>query len=209
MKQVFEVAGAMIFSLGGGAAIVFALSSWLGKVWANRILEKEKAEHSKEIEYYKSELNKELNRINAMQDKALHISKGQYDYEYKIYQEIWGALQNIIRMIENISFPRIYNAEDFKLKYKKIYKKCKKFEFKINKYSLFYQEQFINELYKILTLAVSFCTDIKKLEVKNSMIEINDDISNQLFLKQDIIQGQSNDLKVLIKTYLHSLILNE
>jgi len=38
IKAVYDVAFAIIISLGGGGIIVFALSSWLGKVWANRIL---------------------------------------------------------------------------------------------------------------------------------------------------------------------------
>ena len=50
-------------SLGGGAVIIFAFSSWLGKVWAVRILEKEKHELSKltiehEIRFYRLHLER-------------------------------------------------------------------------------------------------------------------------------------------------------
>lgn len=48
--------------------------------------------HQKEIETYKSELQKETERLSAIQDKALYISKAQYDNEYRVYQEIWGKL---------------------------------------------------------------------------------------------------------------------
>lgn len=92
LQEIFATAGAVVVSLGGGGAIVVGISSWLGKVWANRILENQKAEHQKEIEGYKSELQKELERLNAIQDKALYISKVQYDNEYRIYQEIWQKL---------------------------------------------------------------------------------------------------------------------
>ena len=44
VSAVWEVALAVVGSLGGGAALVFALSNWLGKMWANRILEAHKAE---------------------------------------------------------------------------------------------------------------------------------------------------------------------
>ena len=47
MKEIFEVAGAVILSIGG--AIVMAMSSWLGKLWSNCILEDEKKKHQKEI----------------------------------------------------------------------------------------------------------------------------------------------------------------
>lgn len=92
LQEICATATAVILSLGGGSAIVVGVSSWLGKVWANHILEDEKAKHQKEIEGYKSELQKELERLNAIQDKALYISKVQYDNEYRIYQEIWQKL---------------------------------------------------------------------------------------------------------------------
>jgi hypothetical protein len=44
IQDILATAGAVILSLGGGALIVLAFSTWLGKVWADRILEKERAE---------------------------------------------------------------------------------------------------------------------------------------------------------------------
>ena len=66
--QLFELVGAILFSIGSAGAILFALSSWLGKVWANRILEKERnelsilketflKEHSEKIMTYKSAID--------------------------------------------------------------------------------------------------------------------------------------------------------
>jgi hypothetical protein len=40
--EPFEIAQAVLLSLGGGGAIVFGLSSFLGKVWAQKILQSEK-----------------------------------------------------------------------------------------------------------------------------------------------------------------------
>ena len=40
-------------AIGGASVIIFVLSSWLGKVWAKRILENERQEHRKDIEKYK------------------------------------------------------------------------------------------------------------------------------------------------------------
>ena len=53
---VWSTAAAVIVSLGGGGVIVFALSSWLGKVWANRIADAERARFARELEGYKSKL---------------------------------------------------------------------------------------------------------------------------------------------------------
>ncbi|HMO86812.1 MAG TPA: hypothetical protein PKC18_18025, partial [Lacipirellulaceae bacterium] len=54
--DLWSLAGAILLSLGGGGAIVIVLSSWLGKVWATRIAESEKARFAKDLEGYKSEL---------------------------------------------------------------------------------------------------------------------------------------------------------
>lgn len=47
---LMEIIGAIALSLGGGAAVVFALSKWLGNIWAGRILENEKANLAREHE---------------------------------------------------------------------------------------------------------------------------------------------------------------
>jgi len=47
---IFAVAAAILFSLGGGAIIVFALSRWLANVWAGRILEQERQRLQQEME---------------------------------------------------------------------------------------------------------------------------------------------------------------
>jgi hypothetical protein len=41
LQQIFSILGAVLLSIAGGGAIVIALSSWLGKIWATRILTKE------------------------------------------------------------------------------------------------------------------------------------------------------------------------
>ncbi len=40
-------------SIGGATIVLFSLSSWLGKVWAARILESDRSKFSQEIENLK------------------------------------------------------------------------------------------------------------------------------------------------------------
>ncbi len=49
-QDLLNVTGAVFLSLGGGAVVVFALSKWLGGVWAARILKSEEAHHQREFE---------------------------------------------------------------------------------------------------------------------------------------------------------------
>lgn len=206
MKEIFEITAAILASLGGGTAIVFGLSSWLGKVWANRILAKEKAEHSKELEFYKSELNKELERINVLQDKALYISKVQYDNEYKIYQEIWEEMHRIMMMVQEFCCENRYNRLDWATKVSKFADKIVEFEFLIEKYSLFYQEEFISNFYQIISLSYNVVNKFKAYQ-ENNIIEINTLKSDELFEEYHKVTNYITSVKVKIKKYLHSLVL--
>ena len=49
-QEILSIIGSILLALGGGAVIIFALAKWLGGVWANRILENEKAESAREHE---------------------------------------------------------------------------------------------------------------------------------------------------------------
>ncbi len=67
--EVFDVALAVTGSLGGGGAIVFGLSGYLGRVWADRALEKQKLESATVI----AELNQKLSVITEQAKGTLQL----------------------------------------------------------------------------------------------------------------------------------------
>lgn len=156
MIEILKLVGAVLFSLGGGGAIVFALSSWLGKVWASRILENEKKGHQLEIEKYKSELVLELNKINSLNEKAVHITKIQYDKEFEIYQDIWEKLFDCIVATLNLypPFEDVPTDEGEKQKWldKKHNNYCEKYNLysrTIDRYAPFYEANFYNSFIEV------------------------------------------------------------
>lgn len=90
--EIFSIAGAIIASIGGGAAIVLALSSWLGKIWANRLMEADKSRYAKELETVKAELT----RIS--QDRTRKLESLKRHYERQI-EEFYGPLFNMVHQI--------------------------------------------------------------------------------------------------------------
>lgn len=56
-ETVFKFVTAALASIGVGGGIIFALSSWLGKVWASRILGNEKHKLESELEKTKRDLD--------------------------------------------------------------------------------------------------------------------------------------------------------
>jgi len=77
--EVLKISGAILSSLGGGAVIVFGFSSWLGKVWANRLMEKEKADHVRELESLRHELLKESESYKVKLKKSEFIFQKEFE----------------------------------------------------------------------------------------------------------------------------------
>ena len=71
--------------IGGGitaTAIIISLSSWLGKVWANRILEQDKTK-------YKIQVDALLQDLRTRESKELFVHQLQFEKEFDVYKELW------------------------------------------------------------------------------------------------------------------------
>lgn len=67
-EDTFQVVMAAFGAVGGATLIILGLSSWLGKVWANRVLEQDRFKYSQELELLKSahqDLHRSLSLTNA------------------------------------------------------------------------------------------------------------------------------------------------
>jgi hypothetical protein len=91
-SDVFSIAAAVVGALGGGAAIVFALSSWLGKVWANRLMEADKARHVRDLKALESQLSR------ASEDRTRKLESLKRHYERQI-EEFYGPLFNMVHQV--------------------------------------------------------------------------------------------------------------
>jgi hypothetical protein len=74
VTDAIEISAAILASLGGGAIVLIACSSWLGKLWAERIMERERADYAKELEKLRSELNREVETDLELWKKKLDVS---------------------------------------------------------------------------------------------------------------------------------------
>ena len=94
-NDIFNVAAAILASVGGSAIIIIGLSSWLAKVWANRILEKDKLKYSSELEKIKAKLQKE----NEKQKLVFSI---YFEGQFKIYNNLWLSLVNLENEVDKL-----------------------------------------------------------------------------------------------------------
>jgi hypothetical protein len=96
MKSIFEIALAIMASVGGAGIILFALSSWLGKIWASRILEKQRKDYQLEIESFKEKISKGLEELKGAIDSRKSVlssllthNENIQEKKYEILNDIW------------------------------------------------------------------------------------------------------------------------
>lgn len=83
-NEGFQIISGVIVSVGGAAAIILGLASYLGKIWAKRYLESIKNEYKKEIESYKAALS-------LFKETTLRYSGQQFE----LYNQLWTSLCNL------------------------------------------------------------------------------------------------------------------
>ncbi len=93
--EIFKIAGAILTSVGGAAIIMMALSSWLGKVWASRILEKDKLKYTSELEKIKVKLQSES-------EKQQLVFSLYFEGQFKIYNDLWLALSELESEVDKL-----------------------------------------------------------------------------------------------------------
>ena len=79
LKQILLVSG-------GVSVVITGLATFLGKIWTERILAKER-----------KSIDVELKKEQAKLDKGLHIHKVKFEKEFLLYQDIWGKLVDLKR----------------------------------------------------------------------------------------------------------------
>lgn len=96
IATTFGVAGAIILSLGGGGAIILGLSNWLGKVWADRLMETERAKHSAALERFRDELRRETEKELSAAKNELDIYKEKHLKGYSDKIQIYRLVVDVV-----------------------------------------------------------------------------------------------------------------
>lgn len=73
------------------APVVIGLAAWFGKLWASRILEKDRAKYQERIETL-------LADIRTRDTKELLVHRLQFEKEFEVYKELWGAALRLAKV---------------------------------------------------------------------------------------------------------------
>lgn len=102
--MIWKTVLAIIASVGGGGVIILGLSSYIGKLWADRLLQKKSQDFERELEAYKKDLSIEVERYRIKAEELTYVSKVQFETEYEIYKVIFAALFDFAAASSNL-FP--------------------------------------------------------------------------------------------------------
>lgn len=79
IQEMFNLALTILGSIGAAGVIVFALSNWLGKVWANRLMDNERHKHQIELAKITTDFEKENQKVLAdikhQQEQSIELVK--------------------------------------------------------------------------------------------------------------------------------------
>jgi len=133
--MIWDTVLAFVASIGGGGAIVLGLSSYIGKLWADQLLQKKSQEFEKELESYKKDLSLEIEKYKSKSEKLTYISKVQFDAEYDIYRKIFDALFDFSAASSNL-FP--YGLDQIPADMEERKKEyIKRYEFYVNSFNAY------------------------------------------------------------------------
>ncbi|WP_143562289.1 hypothetical protein [Shewanella sp. UCD-KL12] len=132
ISNIYEVAFAVIGAVGGASLIIFSLSSWLGKVWASRLMQAEVSKHAEKLESLKSEFKK-LETEHTVRFTRLHEKQAE------IIAQLYNKLYEVNRCRDTLTLQ--LQCREIKEKYEKEYKTYESWEYVYGVHTLTDEEQ--------------------------------------------------------------------
>ena len=110
IEQMLQAVAVILVSTGGAAAIIWKLSGFLGRVWAERLMVQERARHDQEIEQLKSRLRldteTQLEEVRRLLDLARDVQLRHHNDKLTIYRSAIDMIAEIIHQLEEVATGR-------------------------------------------------------------------------------------------------------
>ncbi|MGG1638734.1 hypothetical protein [Paenibacillus sp. NRS-1760] len=94
-QEVLNTITAVITSIGGASLVIVGISSWLGKVWANRILEKDRLRYTKTLEEIRLGYSKDLEEKKAELEKSNTLFFRYSEHQFNLYTDLYRSLYDL------------------------------------------------------------------------------------------------------------------
>lgn len=124
-NEAFKVILSALGAVGGAGVVIIGLSTWLSKVWANRILEADKKKYAAEIEAIKLFNQNFINTLSLTSSAYLENKKIFTEVRIDAVKKVWAQ---IIKLRDERPSPIIWLDIFLKSEYSK-FSEDKKFAF--------------------------------------------------------------------------------
>ena len=105
-SDIASIGNYILISLGGAAVVILAFSSWLGKVWADRLMRNEKNKHDIQLEELKDSLAKstqtELSSIRTQLEIEREALIRDHTDRVTIYRSVIDIVTGVAAKLEMI-----------------------------------------------------------------------------------------------------------
>ena len=156
--SAFKIITAGLGAVGGASVIIWGLATWFGKIWANKILERDKSKYAAELEKIKQSYSKELENYKS-QLEITKVSLSRYsEKQFHIFNEIWQSLYDL-KIIGN----QMLNKRN-EQKFKEFAEQLIKTRQNIDRNQLFLEERHYQDLKSLLKNLLDY--NRKELEVR-------------------------------------------
>lgn len=174
-QDAMRVVGAALLSIGGGGVVVVALSSWLGKIWAQRLMQKDIAKHSADLEELKSKLEGMNKKVQAKLDKTVYVNRVQFETEFKALTDIWNRVSTVRQALAGLQVIPPEQDEDlvwmdeFERKFEKFATASGELRQAAHNQSPFYPREIYDEIRRMIDTLTAEEAELKQMDDPRSI----------------------------------------
>jgi hypothetical protein len=96
LRDALEIGSVVIASLGGGALLIFSMSNWLGRVWADKLMQAERARHDADLEQLRAQLHTETSNEIELVKRRLDIATMSHLREVQEKVAIYRSVVDLV-----------------------------------------------------------------------------------------------------------------
>jgi hypothetical protein len=101
-QDTIYTAFAILASLGISSGIILGFGKWFGNIIANRILDRYKFQHEKDLEALKTKYSTELEMTKAELERSKHQFFKYSDKQFELYNNLWKVLWRIKNLADSL-----------------------------------------------------------------------------------------------------------
>ena len=167
---MFDGITQVILWLGGIQAVFTAILGYIGKLWIDRLKEKQKGEINADRARIRADLDATNLQLKSALDRKLHVHKLQFQKEQQVYESIWSMLVDLqkavgqLRPILDHCDPNETEKERKQRRLSAVVDPFNSFLDQVNKERPFYSKEVYGELQELRSLMHRETTEYRILD---------------------------------------------